>query len=249
MVSFSRAGYGGSDRHPGRRVADVIPDTVAVIDGLGADRFYALGWSGGGPHALACAALLPDRLICAATVGSLAPHGADGLDWLAGMGEQNIVAFRAAVAGDAALRAVLEAAAPSFATTTGAEVASSLSTLASKVDRAAISGAAAAWLAEVFRESVRGGIWGWYDEELALVRPWGFDPRDIRLPVAVWQGAQDYFTPFAHGAWLASHVPAARAHLLPGEGHLSLGVDSFGRILDDLLAVPDHEPRSPASRA
>ncbi|HET9681721.1 MAG TPA: hypothetical protein VFP19_06750, partial [Candidatus Limnocylindrales bacterium] len=103
------------------------------------------------------------------------------------------------------------------------------------VDRAAITGEPASWLAEVFRESVRNGIWGWFDEELALVRPWGLDPASIKRPVAVWQGMQDRFTPYAHGEWLAAHVPGARPHLLAGEGHLSLGVESFGLILDDLL--------------
>ena len=235
MASFSRAGYGGSDRLPGRSVADVIPDTVAVLDGLGAERFYALGWSGGGPHALACAALLPTRLIAAATVGSLAPYGVEGIDWFAGMGEQNVAAFRAALASEAELRGMLEGAAPGFATITGENVAASLSSLASAVDRAAITGEPASWLAEVFRESVRNGIWGWFDEELALVRPWGLDPASIKRPVAVWQGMQDRFTPYAHGEWLAAHVPGARPHLLAGEGHLSLGVESFGLILDDLL--------------
>jgi pimeloyl-ACP methyl ester carboxylesterase len=237
MVSFSRAGYGGSDRDAGRSVVDVIPDTVAVIERLGTDRFYTLGWSGGGPHALACAARLRHRLIAAATVGSLAPYDATGLDWLAGMGEQNVVVFQAATADRVRLLAVLKAAAPSFASITGDEVAKSLATLASDVDRAAISGGAADWLAEVFRESVRNDVWGWYDEELALVRPWGFELDAIAVPVAIWQGTEDHFTPYGHGEWLASHIPAARAHLLPGEGHLSLGVDSFGLILDDLIAL------------
>jgi pimeloyl-ACP methyl ester carboxylesterase len=237
MVSFSRAGYGSSDRNPGRSVADVIPDTVAALDRLSAPRFYALGWSGGGPHALACSALLPDRLIAAATVGSLAPVGSEGLDWLAGMGDQNVLAFRAAQADSTELQRVLVDVAPSFATITGDEVAETLATLASHVDRAAISGEAADWLAAVFQESVRNGIWGWYDEELALVHPWGFEPGDIDAPVAIWQGTEDHFTPYRHGEWLAQHIPAARAHLLAGEGHLSLGVDSFGRILDDLLGL------------
>jgi pimeloyl-ACP methyl ester carboxylesterase len=237
MVSFSRAGYGTSTRNPGRSVADVIRDVAAVLDQLGAHRFYTLGWSGGGPHALACAALLPERLIGAATVGGLAPFHADGLDWMAGMGEENVAVFRAALAGHAALRTFLEEVGRSFATVTPDEVASRLGNLVSDVDRSAISGEAAAWLAEVFRESVRNGIWGWYDDELAFVRPWGFDLGAINAPVAIWQGAQDRMTPFAHGEWLALHIPGAHPHLLPDHGHLSLGVDSFGRILDDLLKI------------
>jgi pimeloyl-ACP methyl ester carboxylesterase len=241
-VSFSRAGYGSSTRDPGRSVADVVPDVAAVLDRLGVRRFYTLGWSGGGPHALACAALLPERVIGAASVGGLAPYGAEGLDWMAGMAPENVAAFSAAVAGDDALRPVAERVAPSFSSVTSDEVAASLGTLASDVDRSAIEGEAAAWLASVFRESVRNGIWGWYDDELALVRPWGIDLADITVPVAIWQGAQDRMTPLAHGEWLAQHIPGVHPHLLSDHGHLSLGVESFGLILDDLITIaPDRE--------
>jgi pimeloyl-ACP methyl ester carboxylesterase len=237
MASFSRAGYGTSTRNPGRSVADVVPDVAALLDHLGAPRFYTLGWSGGGPHALACAVLLPERLIGAATVGGIAPHNAEGLDWMAGMGEENVAGFSAAVAGDASIHKLLEQIGPSFATVTGDAMAARLGNLVSDVDRSAITGEAAAWLAEVFRDSVRNGFWGWQDDELAFVKPWGFDLADTKVPVAVWQGAQDRFTPFVHGEWLASHIPGAHSHLLADQGHLSLGVDSFGLILDDLLTI------------
>lgn len=237
MVSFSRAGYGSSTPNPGRRVADVVPDVIAVLDRIRADRCYALGWSGGGPHALACAALLPQGVIAAATVGGLAPHDANGLDWLSGMGDENIGAFRAAEAGDAALQEVADQIGPTFASVTSEEVIASLGSLVSDVDRAAIGEEAATWLANVFRESVSHGMAGWCEDERALVMPWGFDVRTITVPVAVWQGLQDRFTPYAHGEWLATHIPAARAHLLADHGHLSLGVASFGLILDDLLAL------------
>ncbi|HET8777915.1 MAG TPA: alpha/beta fold hydrolase [Candidatus Limnocylindria bacterium] len=237
MVSFSRAGYGGSTRNPGRSVADVVPDVAAVLDELGADRFHTLGWSGGGPHALACAALLPKRVLAAATVGGLAPRDAEGLDWMAGMGEENVAVFSAALAGEAELVRFLEKVAPSFGAITAHDVAASLNASAPDVDREAIQGDAAAWLADVFRESVRNGIGGWLDDERAFVRPWGFEVVDIAVPVAVWQGALDRNTPLAHGEWLASHIPAARPHLLSDHGHISLGVDSFGLLLDDLLAI------------
>jgi pimeloyl-ACP methyl ester carboxylesterase len=237
MISFSRAGYGSSTRQPHRSVADVIPDVIAVLDELGARRFYTLGWSGGGPHALACAALLPERLIAAATVGSPAPYGVNGLDWLAGMGRENIAGFNSALAGGALLQTFLEEIGPRFANVTPEEVIARLGDLVSPIDRTAISGEAADWLADVFRESVRNGIWGWYDDETALVHPWGFDLADVNAPVAIWQGSQDRMTPPAHGAWLASHIPGANPRLLADHGHLSLGVGSFGRILDDLLAI------------
>jgi len=237
MVSFSRAGYGTSTRNPGRSVADVVPDVAAVLDQLGAPRFYTLGWSGGGPHALACAVLLPLRLIAAATVGGIAPHDAEGLDWMAGMGQENVAGFSAALTGDDAIHKLLQQIGPSFATVTGDEMAERLGNLVSDVDRSAITGEAAAWLAEVFRDSVRNGFWGWQDDELSFVKPWGFDLADTKTPVAIWQGKQERFTPFAHGEWLAAHIPTAHPHLLDDQGHLSLGVDSFGLILDDLISI------------
>ena len=237
MVSFSRAGYEDSTRNPGRRIADVIADVTAVLDHLGVHRFYTLVWSGGGPHALACAALLPARLIGAATVGSLAPYDAEGLDRMAGMGAENVAGFTAALAGKDELQTLLEGARPSFASVTPDEVAVRLSNLVSDIDRSAISGEAAAWMADVFRESVRNGIWGWHDDELAFVTPWGLDLGDINVPVAIWQGSHDRMTPRAHGDWLASHIPGVHPHLLADEGHLSRGVNSFGLILDELLAI------------
>ena len=132
---------------------------------------------------------------------------------------------------------MLDRAASGVANVSPDQVAASLGGLVSDVDRSAISGESAAWLANVFRESVRNGIWGWYDDEVAFVRQWGFHVRNINVPVAIWQGAQDRTTPFAHGEWLASHIPGVHPHLLPDHGHLSLGVDSFGLLLDDLLTV------------
>ena len=236
-VSFSRPGYAGSSRRPGRRVADVVDDAVVVLDHLGAERCYTMGWSGGGPHTLACAALLPDRVIAAAAIASVAPYPADGLDWTAGMGQENIDEFGAAVDGPAALQANLEMSAPSVASVTGEAVADSLGDLISPVDRAALTGEFADELAEDLRRAVGNGIWGWYDDDLAFTQPWGFDLADIRVPLALWQGEEDRMVPFAHGRWLAAHIPGVRAHLLPGHGHLSLAVDSLGLILDDMRSL------------
>jgi pimeloyl-ACP methyl ester carboxylesterase len=236
MASFSRAGYGSSTRNAGRSVADVIPDVAAVLDELRVQRCYTLGWSGGGPHALACAALLPSRLIGSAIVGGLAPYDAAGLDWMADMGEENIAVFNAALAGYAELQVFLEHVGPSFATITPDEVVATLGTQVPDVDRSAIN-ESSTWLADIFRESVRNGIGGWQDDELAFVRPWGFDLGDIQVPVTIWQGSQDRNTPAAHGEWLASHIPGATLHRLPDHGHVSLGMHSFGQILDDLLTT------------
>jgi pimeloyl-ACP methyl ester carboxylesterase len=119
---------------------------------------------------------------------------------------------------------------------TGEQVAAALGDLVSPVDVGALTGDFAAYLATTFRQAVSSGIWGWFDDDLAFTQPWGFDLDDIGVPVVVWQGGQDRMVPFAHGQWLATQVPGARPRLLPEEGHLSIAVASFGRILDDLLA-------------
>ena len=235
-VSYSRPGYGNSTRQKGRTVADCAKDTAGILDQLGADRFYSIGWSGGGPHALACAVLLPKRVIAASTVAGVAPYGSPNLDWLAGMGKENIEEMQAAVTGPNELPTFIEREAPGFARVTGDQIIAALGDLVADVDKAALSGQLGAFLADNTREALRNGFWGWFDDDIAFVRDWGFDFGLIKVPVTVWQGGKDRMVPFAHGRWLAEHLPGARAHLLAEHGHLSLAVGSFGKILDDLIA-------------
>jgi pimeloyl-ACP methyl ester carboxylesterase len=236
LVLYSRPGYGGSTPDPGRRVTDAAGDVAAVLDALGAAQFVAVGWSGGGPHALACAAGLPGRCLAAASMAGAAPYRAEGLDWLDGMGGENVAEFSAALAGEEALTAFLEPEARELAVITGAGVAAGLGGLASAADKAALTGEFADYLAASFRAAVEHGVAGWRDDDLAFTADWGFTMTEAGqgAPVAVWQGDQDMMVPWSHGQWLAAHIPGARAHLLPGEGHLTLGYQ-FGAILDDLL--------------
>jgi pimeloyl-ACP methyl ester carboxylesterase len=238
-VLYARPGYGGSTTQPGRLVADAAADVGAILDRLGIDEFVTAGWSGGGPHALACAALLPVRCLAAATIAGIAPADSPGLDWLAGMGTENIEEFTAAVAGEEDLTRFLETAAPTLREVTGAAVAESLGGLVSAGDQAVISGDFADYLAASFRAALSTGIGGWRDDDLAFSRDWGISLEALghATPVAVWQGEQDRMVPAAHGEWLAANIPRARARLRPGEGHLTLPVSGFGEILDDLLAL------------
>ena len=234
LVTWSRPGYGDSEPAPGRTVADVAADSVAVLDALGVDEFVTLGWSGGGPHALACAALIPGRCRAAATLAGVAPYGADGLDWLAGMGEENVEEFSLAVRGEQSLTPWLEEQAAVLSGVRGADVAASLGGLVSPVDTASVTGEFAEYLAAGFRRAVATGVAGWRDDDLAFVRDWGFDLAAIEIPVSVWQGGQDLMVPPAHGRWLADAIPTARDHIHPGVGHLSLAVASIDRIVADL---------------
>ncbi len=238
-VCVVRPGYGESTRNAGRSIADVGADVTIVLDALGAARVLTLGVSGGGPHALATAAVLPDRVAAAATIGSVAPYEADGLDFLAGMGAENVEEFGAAVAGPAELAAFLEAAAPAFATASGGQIAQAFGDLVPDVDRAALTGEMADSIAADIRASLRNGTWGWHDDDLAFTRPWGFDLASIRVPVTVWQGEQDRMVPYAHGRWLAGRIPGVHARLLAEHGHLSLQADSIGMVFDELIAASD----------
>jgi len=261
-VQYSRPGYGRSTPHPGRLVADAAADVAAILDHLGAGQFVAAGWSGGGPHALACEALLPGRCLAAASIAGVAPYNGHGLDWLGDMGPENVQEFSAAADGEAALTRLLETAADELRDVTAAAVTESLGGLVSEADKAAVSGDFAEYLAASFRAGVSTGIAGWRDDDLAFVRDWGFTPgtgqgdgarqgagaghgaaagygagvgHGVGAGIAIWQGGQDRMVPYAHGAWLAGQLPGARAHLLPGEGHLTLAVTAFGEILADLL--------------
>ncbi len=236
-IIYSRPGYAGSTAKPGRSVADAAADVAHILATLGATKFLTVGWSGGGPHALACAALLPDRCVAAATVGSVAPYNVEGLDWLAGMGPGNIKEYTAAARGEAALTALLEVAAPKSANVQGSEVAAALGGLVSDVDKASLTGEFAEFVAATFRAGVSKGIAGWRDDDLAFVRSWGFNLARVRSPITIWQGDQDRAVPYAHGVWLANHIPGASAHLESGEGHFSLAVGSLNRIVDDLLDI------------
>ena len=237
LVTYSRAGYGGSTRQPGRSVADAADDTAAVADRLGAERFVVCGWSGGGPHALACAALLPDRVLAGATIAGVGPWDGDGLDWLAGMGEENVEEYSSAARDPEAHLAWIEERFPPLVDITADEIVEELRSVISDVDASQVTGEFGDVLAAGFRTAFRQGPAGWYDDDLAYTRPWGFELSSIRAPVSVWQGGQDLMVPFAHGEWLAANLANARPHLFPDQGHLSIAVGSIGEIFDDLLAL------------
>jgi pimeloyl-ACP methyl ester carboxylesterase len=235
MIMTARPGYEDSTPCPGRRVGDAAADIAAVLDELGLDTFVTYGVSGGGPHALACAASLPGRCLAAASVAGVAPYNAEGLDFLAGMGPENVDEFGAAVEGSESLTRYLEHEAATLGAVSGGDLAKAFGGLVSDVDKAALTGDYALSLAAQLRGAVRNGIAGWRDDDLAFAADWGFDLGKLAAPVAVWQGDQDRMVPFAHGQWLAAHIPGARVHLMPGEGHLSLTITALGGILDDLL--------------
>ncbi len=215
--SLDRPGYGASTRQPGRRVVDIVNDVTALVDTLGIDQFAVTGGSGGGPHALACAALLPDRVLRCLAVVSAAPLGADALDeeaWLTGMTQSNVDEFRAALAGESEVRALCEA----ERTTMLNRLAQGRSDILgdsyelAEEDRAQMARHAVVVGAQM-SHGLAPGVDGWVDDDLALVAPWGFDVGDIRVPVRLAYGRADTLVPAAHGDWLAANVPGAVAEV------------------------------------
>jgi pimeloyl-ACP methyl ester carboxylesterase len=234
MVTTSRPGYGDSSRQPGRLVVDVVADTKMVLAAIGAERCVVAGWSGGGPHALACAARL-DVAAAVLVIAGVAPYDADGLDWMAGMGEENIHEFSAAIGGEEQLRRYLVEAREHLKNVTVAGIVSSLETLLPEVDQAVLTDEFGEDMASGFHEALRIGVDGWLDDDLAFTRPWGFHIEEVSIPTMIWQGSDDLMVPFAHGQWLASRLPRASVHLELGQGHLSIGLGALDRMLDQLV--------------
>ena len=222
LIGYDRAGYGGSAPSPGRSVADVAPDVEDVLDALDLDRFATWGLSGGGPHALACAALLGNRCLAAASLASPAPWGADGLDWLAGMGEGNVAEFDAVLEGGEALEASLGRDAAEMLAGGAAELRKAILSVLSPVDQAALDADFGDFLYESMRAGIGERIDGWRDDNVAFVRAWGFEPADIGTPVLLLHGVHDLMVPPSHGRWLAERIPGVDARISESDGHLTL---------------------------
>jgi pimeloyl-ACP methyl ester carboxylesterase len=222
-VSYDRPGYGGSSPHDGRSVAAAAADVAAIADALGIGRFAVLGHSGGGPHALACAALLPERVIAAVSVSAPAPFDADGLDWFAGWSPGIAAENRAATGGRAALQAHWAQAEDE-----------DMSAFFTEADMAALGGNWS-WLAGVAGQAMEQGNEGLTEDIVASVQPWGFRPGAIRVPVMIMHGAKDKMVPCAHGQWLAARCPAAESLTVPDAGHITV-LDSAPQVLSWLAA-------------
>ncbi|GLW20349.1 alpha/beta fold hydrolase [Microbispora triticiradicis] len=219
LITYDRPGYGASDRHEGRSVGDVAADVAVIADHLGLDRFAVVGRSGGGPHALACAALIPHRVTRAAVLVGLAPREAEGLDWFDGMTEGNVAEYMTAMQGRARLAARL--------VPTAAEIredpvrlVNSLYDELTESDRSVIADAGIrTMLVQNYAEAVRTSAYGWIDDAMAFCSPWGFDPADIRVPTLLWHGEDDVFSPVSHSRWLAGRIPTATVRIQRGAAH------------------------------
>jgi pimeloyl-ACP methyl ester carboxylesterase len=217
QIGLNRPGYGPSTRLEGRMVSSVATDVVAVADALGLDHFAVVGTSGGGPHALAVAALTPDRVSRCRVTSCLAPAGVPG--FFDGMDPHNVEEWELALRGEALSEVtrrveimrgrVLDDPASIFA---DLQLPPS--------DRAALTEQAAF---TIRRESLLEALatpFGWYDDDMAFAQPWGFEVSSIYVPLEIRYGRHDVFVPPSHGEWLAAAVPHADVTFWPDTGHL-----------------------------
>ncbi len=235
LIAYDRPGYGGSHRLSGRTIADCAQDVRAIAGALGIDRLAVMGGSGGGPHALACAALLGDLVPAVGVLASPAPWGAEGLDFFAGMGEMNAEDTRLELEDKPAARAKFEAERVEMLQLTAEDLAGYLRTLLGPADLAVLTGELAEFAMAEMHVALAPGSDGWWDDSEALLAPWGFELSAIRTPVLLWHGRQDRFVPFTHGEWLAGQVPGVDARLTDDDGHLTLTETHLEEILRWLL--------------
>jgi pimeloyl-ACP methyl ester carboxylesterase len=236
LISYDRPGYGGSTPHPGRSIADCADDVRDIAAALGLDRLATWGVSAGGPHALACAALLPDLVPGVAVLACGAPWGADGLDYFAGMGELNVQDTMRVLEDPVAARAKCESDRLEILALSLEEVMEFMRSLLAPVDAAVFTGEIGQYLLDSLRAGLEPGPDGWWEDEISELAPWGFDLSAIRTPVLLLHGRHDRFVPFAHGQWLARHIPGVEAILSDDDGHLTLTANHLDDVHDWLLA-------------
>jgi pimeloyl-ACP methyl ester carboxylesterase len=235
LIGYDRPGYGGSDRHPGRNVADCAADVRAIATALGIERLAVWGISGGGPHAAACAALLEDLVPAVAVLGSIAPYGAPKLDYFAGMGELNVEDMQLQLEDPVASRARGQEERRDLLSADLEGMMERWQSLLAPVDAEALTSEVGAAVLAQIQEGLRPSDEGWWDDGVAHLGDWGFGLTQIRRPVLVVHGRHDRFVPFSHGEWLAGAIPGAEPMLLEDEGHISLQTRRLDEVEDWLL--------------
>ena len=234
-IAASRPGYGLSDRRRGRTVAADMDDQSQLLDFFGIEKFISIGWSGGGPHAINMSR--DRRSVGAITLAGVGEWGNSDLDFLQGMGPENHEEFGAALAGEASIEEWMIKNTPAFKNVTGGDLITSFGGLIGEADKKALTPEVAEQDAASFRRSLSVSYYGWQDDDLAFVQPFGFELAKISKPILVWQGDDDFMVPKSHSEWLAKHIPTAKLNFVPGHGHISLGESYRAEIIAQALTL------------
>ncbi len=236
LICYDRPGYGGSTRRPGRNVASAADDVKAISEYLKIDRFAVVGRSGGAPHALACAALIPDLVIKTVALVSVAPANAPGLDWYEGMAPDNVDEYTALDEDDSGMAERLRL----RAHRTSKDPDTLIEILISQMKRPDLeiikNSAMRRLLTSTYAEALREGPFGWVDDALAFRNDWGFDVANIKGLVQLWHGAEDNFSPANHTRWLHKHIPQAEIEIQADTAHFG-SVEILPRILGNLVVA------------
>ena len=232
-LSYSRPGYGTSDRNPGRSVISINSDIAQVLDAGGINSFISIGWSGGGPHCIANT--FDARNLGAISLAGVGAYGVSDLDFLEGMGPENHDEFGAALKGEAAISKWMDTNAPAMQTVSGEDLISALGGLIGDADKRALTKEIAEEMAATFRSALKKGFTGWIDDDLAFVQPFGFELEKITKPVIIWQGNDDFMVPQSHSEWLHKHIPSSKLNFVPGHGHISIGESFRSEIIKAAL--------------
>ena len=232
-ISTSRPGYGLSDRHHGRSVADDLADQQAVLDHFNVKKFVSIGWSGGGPHSLNMTR--DTRCVAAFTLAGVGEYGRADLDFLAGMGPENIDEFGEALKGEAAITDWMSRNATGLKSVSGEDLIDAMGGLLGEADKRCLTPEKAEEGADSMRRSMMVSFDGWIDDDLAFVRDFGFDISKIDKPVVLYQGDDDFMVPHAHSYWLNKHIPTSQLKFVPGHGHISLGEEFRPKIIEEAV--------------
>ena len=234
-ISYSRAGYATSDRDFGRSIVSVNKDIAEVLEAKAIEKFVAIGWSGGGPHALANTLLASN--VGAITLAGVGAFGVEDLDFLEGMAQENHDEFGASLQGEEVIQQWFIDNASAFKSVGGDEIREAFGGLISDADKKSMEGSFADVLAAAIRSGIAVSFDGWVDDDVAFTKPWGFELSSITKPVKIWQGDQDFMVPHAHSRWLAKHIPTAELTFIPGQGHVTLLVDYTEQVFAQAIEL------------
>ncbi|MFF5056769.1 alpha/beta fold hydrolase [Micromonospora sp. NPDC000663] len=222
LISYDRPGYGGSSPRPGRTAADTAADVRAICAELDIDRLGTWGFSGGGPHALTCAALLPDLVTAAAVLAGMAPFEAEGLDWYDGMYRDDVEDTQLYLTDPVAAWKKMSQDRDEFLLASTGEMSGADGSPFMAEDAVDTLGVFHEFHSSCRAAGLTSGIRGWWDDNGTQLRPWGFDVADIAVPVLLMYGRRDVFVPSGHGGWLARHIPGVEARWFDEDGHGTL---------------------------
>ena len=232
LICYERPGYGGSTPHPGRSIADSVKDVLAIATYFRKERIAVWGISGGGPHAIAAAVLLPELVCAAATFASLAPITAPHFDFFQGMSEKKARERKLYFSDEVAFQNYLRESRQEILSANSHYLSAKLAAMAPEVR---VSRSFYEFSYETMRRAVEKGIEGYLEDYQAFFSEWGLDLSQNTVPIQLWHGRNDSDVPFHHSVWLSEAIPHSELNLTSTDGHFSILEKHRVRVMEWLL--------------